>query len=1014
MLETASNNRDLTEGTHLSGKPTWLRSSLWREKRNAIASLRVALLAILASLSLVALSDGSVVVEVQVTPDANNDNNIWVGVYSEPLVTPAKAWSWSLLESKPFSLELPNVELATVVALRKGSVPIVQTIEIGKSIPTLNLHFQEGISTEGIIYSSDGIPVPNATLTVDYEHLRSLNIPDAMRSVWASDSNGRYKIGGLVVGTHALQVSPRRGLLMESFSIDAKSGQNNSHDLHLANAYFVTGRVVDHEDALAHGVEIRASAATGSNPDLLVESDENGEFRLGPYAEGQMVDVVARRSDGASALYDEVVAGRHGILLRLSHRVWVSAVVVDGVTNEPLNAFSLWEFGGRFPLMHDFLDAGGQLSASVDPNSKGLAIDSIEHTAHYIHPVLLSGATEHDFGVIQLQPGRQLSGSIFDAETGQPISGASVAVSLQESRRMDWSSKEALRHLHMANRINATTDTDGMFNLQPLPSHSIALAVGASTYEAARVQVGESTLNIEIAMNPKASNATRLRGTLAAPSGKPVNGTVFMWNTGTSSGSYLECENGSFDVAGEPGTYRISGFYNLSESNVEEIVLREGEAKEVHLVLEHKGRLTASIRGLRSAETLLLKIVDFSVLSHREVRVSENGEHSFEGLGSGTFVLTATTTMRRQLKKTFSLHGDDGEALVQLSFEGSSRLHGSVNCEPQTTSEFHVVVTPQDPSSLSSRCTTIDRAFDLRGLDDGSYRVAVFPSTPDMLQHAPLAQAEVDVAGDTELHIDVTGVALSGTVYPTNESAGTRVSLRHASDGSVVGFVVIDHSGHFRFETFRPGTYLLTASHDRFLPYGETMEISSTLADHRIQLRNRPTGTLELAGIVKPIVLATGAHVTLRRTSDSSIAGRVRVDRNGRFLFSELQQEEYGLSVFREGFEPFRATLALDESLLDFQVTLNPAGSLVLAGIVRPVGDSEGARVALERTSDGEFVGSAMTDAKGQFELVGLQPDDYVVHVYHEDFEVEKQSLFLDDSIHSKEISLQALKQQEL
>lgn len=962
------------------------------------------------SLSVAVLGEESTTIEVQADIDANNPNTGWVGVYAEPLSARAEAWSWTLVESEQFSIETPDVDQVTVFALRKDSVPVVHSIEIGKSDPKLKLNFQEGFEIQGIVYSTDGIPISDATLTVDFEQLRSLNIPDHVRAVWVSDAWGRYTMGGIVAGTHSIQVSTRSSFTKESFSIDAKSDQRNSFDLHLSNAYFVTGRVVDHAGALAKGVEIKASATRGNFPAISVDSDENGEFRIGPFAEGQVVDLLARRSDRASSLYREVVAGRHDIVLRLPERVRVSAVVVDGVSNDPLDAFSLWEFGGQFSNVQDFVDAEGQLSATVDPESKGLVIDTIEHTPHIVHPVLLTSGSEHDLGVIQLQPGRQLIGSVFDAETGHPISGASVVASIQEIRRLDWASREALRHVHMVNRVNTETDTDGTFKLQPLPDHSLAIAVSAPKYEATRVQIGASKSKIDIAMEPLASNATRLRGTLATTSGEPVRGTVSIWNVGTSHGSYLNCENGSFDVAAKPGTYRISGLYNLSESNLEEVVLREGESKEIHLVLESKGRLTVSIRGLRTAESLQLKIVDSSIPSHRETQVSENGEHTFEGLGSGTFVLTATTTMGRQLNETFTLHGDEGSADVQLSFEGNSRLHGYINCIPPTNGEFNVVVTSQDPSIVSSRCTTINRAFDLQGLNDGRYKVAVFSATPGMLQHAPLAIVEAVVAGDSELNVEVSGVALSGTVNPAVDSAGTSVVLRLPSYGTVVGSLVTDHSGRFRFEVFLPGTYLLTANHNSFFPYEETLKISTPVSDHSILLQNRSEGTLELAGIVRPVANANGARVTLRRTSDGTNAGRVRVDSTGRFRFSELQQEEYALSVLHEGFEPFRANLALDQSFLEYEVLLNPIGSLVLAGIVRPIGFSAGARVSLERTSDSAFVGSTTTDTQGKFEIVALKPDEYVVHVYHEDFEVLKQSLSLRSSIHNKEVSLQALK----
>ena len=163
-----------------------------------------------------------------------------------------------------------------------------------------------------------------------------------------------------------------------------------------------------------------------------------------------------------------------------------------------------------------------------------------------------------------------------------------------------------------------------------------------------------------------------------------------------------------------------------------------------------------------------------------------------------------------------------------------------------------------------------------------------------------------------------------------------------------------------------------------------------------------------MAGTVKPVADTTGARVTLRRTSDGSNAGNVQVDDTGSFRFSELQREEYVLSVFHEEYEPFRETLFLEDSLLDIEAMLNPLGSLVLAGVVKPIGKSEGARIVLQRVSDGAIIRSRNANDQGGFSLEGLQPDEYLIHVYHGDFEVTQHRLSLYESILSHEIALAA------
>ena len=462
-------------------------------------------------------------------------------------------------------------------------------------------------------------------------------------------------------------------------------------------------------------------------------------------------------------------------------------------------------------------------------------------------------------------------------------------------------------------------------------------------------------------------------------------------------------DDGRFDFATSAGRHRLFATSKYGRSNSVEVSVEEKSTEEVQLLFDPRGRLTVTIEGLRSAEVALLRISQTGKRFARSEQVRKNGVHQFYGVGSGEFTLSVTTSMNRELVETFALHGEDDEAHVDISFAGSSRLFGSLVGSEDRPVRYRIHALPKDSALVSSFGESHDGEYEIRGLDDGTYLIEVYRMVPHQSLDelgVPRSNIEVEVAGDTNLDIQLGTVTLSGTVLPPAETAGAVVSLGVLSNGisSRVSSSVTDETGRFEFKGLSAATYSVSVHHKKFFIAREMVLLRDSQFDMDISLQRRPTGMFVLSGIVQPVGESIGAIVSLRHAADHSSAGVATTDENGLFQIEGLHEDEYELVVVHEDFQNAQETLSVESSIFGMKISLKPLGTLVLSGTVHPIADSEGTVVTLERSSDGLSIGSVRTDRWGHFEFNRLNPDEYVMYVYHEEFQSVKQNISIRTS----------------
>ncbi len=267
--------------------------------------------------------ENAVTLNGRIDTNANQSPHVWIGVFEMPLRPDGDAVSWTRVESSKFTLNIPSAEKVQLVALRKDSLPIVRSIRPASIDRQIDLKFQDGNSVEGVVLSTDGFPVSMAILRLDRADLPNMPIPKHVQTVWNSDAEGRFKIGGLAPRTeHAIEVELSY-VPNETFAAKISNRKLRRLELRLSDAHFVQGHVEDFEQARVSDATVAFRLLRERRSTLNTATDANGEFQVGPFVRSEKVWLRARHDERGTSERLLATSGERGVVLVITPLVQV-------------------------------------------------------------------------------------------------------------------------------------------------------------------------------------------------------------------------------------------------------------------------------------------------------------------------------------------------------------------------------------------------------------------------------------------------------------------------------------------------------------------------------------------------------------------------------------------------------------------------------------------------------------------------------------------------------------------
>ena len=266
---------------------------------------------------------------------------------------------------------------------------------------------------------------------------------------------------------------------------------------------------------------------------------------------------------------------------------------------------------------------------------------------------------------------------------------------------------------------------------------------------------------INIELTPSDVRPTRIVGRIESNLGVALAGQVNFFDVENNEGlGFGTEEDGSFEYATRAGTYNVYANTDLGRSATIEVRVADGTTEEVVLVVDPFGQLEGTISGLRGAERAYLTVFSDDSRVGSVGGISNGEEFRVVGLGAGSFTARASTTLDRQLTKSFEVTENSGDVYVEFSFAGDSRLYGRVLSLGDPNSLRQVRAIAKESSSISARCDILDDgSFEIRGLNDGEYWIEVGDAQLWSMaidsENTAYKRIEIKIAGETELNIDL-------------------------------------------------------------------------------------------------------------------------------------------------------------------------------------------------------------------------------------------------------------------
>ncbi|MXW52465.1 MAG: carboxypeptidase regulatory-like domain-containing protein [Gammaproteobacteria bacterium] len=681
--------------------------------------------------------ENTVTLNGHIVANGHQSHTVFVGVFELPMRPEAEAWSWTRVESTEFTLNVPDAKEIQLVALRNDSLPVVQRIQLGSADAQIELEFQEGLTLEGNILSTDGVPVANTWLILGRNDLPNVQIPVYTKPSWKSDANGRFKIGGLVANdSYEIEVSLQSGA-SETFPVKISEG-NKHRELRLSNGYYVMGRVVDLDQDRIQEARVSFLVDEGEIDSIFhsqfgpndwspsTATDANGEFEIGPLQRDKELTLVARHEEKGSSRVLQVASGEHNVELVLAGMVRVVGSVLDAATGEPIDDFTMFAVRGDGSRKYSYADSKGEVSSMVDPKTVGFIVDSSEYSVHFRTGVTLESVNEYDLGEIALNRSRQLTGQVYDAGTREPVVGATVSHSASRLTEYVGTYWDRLIGDYLGETAHSATNENGEYLLKGVSGDSTQLEVSADDYQDQRHQIDGGTTVFDVALVKKKSASSRVSGRIESLAGDPLAGEVYFATESGASVARAQSD-GLFDHVLSPNKYKVIAITDHGVSNVEIVDVVEDEIQEVTLVVDSRGRLTVSIKGLWDGEIVQLNISsEASGVGVRSMERNGNGEVVVTELGIGEFRIRAWSNRERTQVKSIQVSASSEEAFVQFNFSGNSRIFGSLTMPNGSVGSGRLFATPKQLGKTGGTgAINTDGTYEIKGLDDGEYTVYV-------------------------------------------------------------------------------------------------------------------------------------------------------------------------------------------------------------------------------------------------------------------------------------------------
>ncbi len=664
-------------------------------------------------------------------------------------------------------------------------------------------------------------------------------------------ADGGFVLDTVAAGTYDLRVDAAGLAPLRRMGVEVPRGELlDLGRLVAEQAVAVAGRVVDGEGEPVAGARVsvnlfspyrgwrgsRSVYVFSSDPSAIrqqvggVVTDDEGRFRLGGLAAGELVDLDvdhprhrARKVDGveppADDLEIELDAGVRvtGRVLDASGRPVASAQVRLQTESEVQTSGGQSRFSSNHAAITD--EEGRFDEAGLAPGTL-----SVEAMSGDLSPAAAGPFTTESgdlIGPLELVLGEpvELAGTLYGLD-GDPVPG--VLVEAQRAASTDSRTRTGRR--------SARTGPAGRYRFHGLPAgeYEVSAQAGAARAEAT-VVIGEESLRLDLQMEDHRALTGRVVRADGGPAVEPELRVHPLESDGDAPAVTLRgAEDGSFAWSDPPvGAHRIVATAG-EERGVVDVDVGRNPPRDLLVQLRPGAEVRGMIDGVEPSEVHRVQVSASPSEGGRLRfgRTGHRGDYRVGGLTPGAWKVSAVLPGVGRAEDEVEVSGPGESVMLDLELTGGTRVSGRVTLDGEPAAGAHVEFTRIGAEPSLSRHTNAlhDGTFRIAGLEAGRYQLRVAGDFA-----APRWLREVDLTGDEELYLDLEAVEVSGRVLAPDGApvAGARVSLGPPGDdrGQFSTVVLSDELGLFRLPEVLPGSYVLAVRAPGFEPVETPLQV---------------------------------------------------------------------------------------------------------------------------------------------------------------------------------------------
>lgn len=849
------------------------------------------------------------------------------------------------------------------------SAPNFQTVTVGIILAageSLNQNFILSIlfgSIQGTVTDMSHVALPNAMISISQSSIVIMTV--------RADSNGSYIVENLPPGSYVMTCSMpnyQTGVLGAIVSSSAQTIVNFQLATEMGQ---ITGYVTDFN----LGTPISAATVTVFSQGTVVAygvSDTNGYYLIEGLPSGNYIVTVQAVDYQASS---------QAALVQVSNTTTASFGLVSnpGTIQGSVHSDAL-------PIASAFVSVavlqGNVMISSVLTDANGDYLITGLQPGNYIIKANATGFQMGVQGVIVVanqtaianfnlapEPGT-ISGSVVDAITTNPISGASVQI-LQGSVLL----------------ISGLTDGNGDFVFPNFAPGNYTLTVSAENYQT-------TSISVQVLSNQTTVTAVSLQGNPGRVSGividsssmNPVSGVVidllqdFILVATTQTDA-----NGQYVLSQlAPGSYIIRAIAPNYQVSSQGAIVSAGSTLTENISLNIlPSTLTGVVIDAVTSQAIAgasVNLLQGSVLIANTL-TDVNGNFSLNGLPAGSYFL--------QVGKPDYQPSLLGETLtsnqtinIPISLQPSSgSIQGTVtNSASQPVIGANIIINILQGNLLVAQTLTdINGFYSISNLGEGSYVIKASSA------NYQTATAGVIIQPNQVTVVNLTLISgpgsIEGVISDASTSSGIAgVQITVFNGPTSIGSTLTNSSGAYFISGLAPGSYKVFASmnlyQSSFIHVNVTSDATTTA---NLALQENP-GTI--AGIITDDQgnLVSGAIINVS-VNGLSIATAIS-SVNGTYQIPGLPPGNYIVTLTNAGYQTFAIGVSVQASQLTSQnMTLLPNPGQILGLVFDENTQAPIANAVIQLLQNNVVIMTALSNAEGQFLFQNLAPGSYTLQI---------------------------------